>query len=101
MTMIVAMCRDVMVMMLMVMVVMFVAMVMMSKTLPCRGLFRGNYGKDKQLPPQMTSTTLLPWSKRMGEEKNEQGQKQRQNQITNAKYCKYCKNCCIQLIGHC
>ena len=34
-------------------------MMMMSETLPCRGLFRGNYGKDKQLPPQMTSTTLL------------------------------------------
>ena len=43
------------------MVRMFVVMAMISEKLPCRGLFRGNYGKDKQLPPQMTSTsTTLP-----------------------------------------
>ena len=47
-------------------IVMFLVMMvmMMSELLPCRSLFRGNYGKDKQLPPQMTSTTLLTFSGR-------------------------------------
>ena len=44
---------------MLMMVVIVVVMVMMSERLPCRGLFCGNYSKDKQLPPQMTSTTLL------------------------------------------